>query len=59
MSRLLRALQALLLELEKLNKCPRCVVDVDGCHSKKWEQVLVEAKSAVHAAIREAAKKPN
>jgi len=59
MSRPLRALQTLLRELDKLEHCPRCVVDVDGCHSKRWEQVLAEARAAARAAAREAAKKPN
>jgi len=59
MSRPLRARQALVSELDKLDACPRCVVDADACHAKKWERVLGEARAAVRAALKEAAKKPN
>ena len=53
------AMKELLRVLDALDRCPRCVLDADGCHGKRWRKAYDEAKNAVRDAVRDGEKKPN
>lgn len=62
MTRITRALQALVRELDRLNGCSRCVgpsEGVDTCHGEAFLAALTEARKALKAEAEAAGRKPN